>query len=102
MNDDDIVARINELADEEHKLERAHGGAAWSEEEAARLQKLEVALDQCWDLLRQRRARRNAGLDPDDADVRAWARSRATSSQDGRGLCLRRGAGAGSPWRPRR
>ena len=70
MDDDDIVARINQLADEEHELERAHGGAAWSEGEAARLQQLEVALDQCWDLLRQRRARRRAGLDPDSAGVR--------------------------------
>jgi len=70
MQDEDVVARINELADEEHRLERSHAGGGASEEEVARLQAIEVALDQCWDLLRQRRARRNAGLDPDDATPR--------------------------------
>lgn len=70
MDDKDIVRRIGELADEEHRLEGAHVGESVSEEESARLRQIEVALDQCWDLLRQRRARRNAGQDPDDATVR--------------------------------
>jgi hypothetical protein len=71
MDDVEIVRRISELADEEHQLERSHSGEGrLSEDEVARLQDLEVALDQCWDLLRQRRARRSAGLDPDDAAVR--------------------------------
>jgi len=70
MDDVDIVQRINALADEEHQLERAHAGASLSPEEQRRLKDVEVALDQCWDLLRQRRARRNAGQDPDAAEVR--------------------------------
>jgi hypothetical protein len=70
MDDAEIVRRINELAEEEHRLERAHEGEGLGDEELARLRAAEVALDQCWDLLRQRRARRNAGQDPDEAAVR--------------------------------
>jgi Protein of unknown function (DUF2630) len=70
MDDTDIVHRINELAEEEHGLERAHEGQELSSQEVERLHQIEVALDQCWDLLRQRRARRNAGQDPDDVEVR--------------------------------
>ena len=59
------------LVDEEHALERAHGdGNTLSKDEKARLRALEVQLDQLWDLLRQRRARRAAGLDPDEAETR--------------------------------
>jgi len=67
MDDLDIVHRISALADEEHALERSHGAQGVSEAELERLQAVEVALDQCWDLLRQRRARRNAGEDPAEA-----------------------------------
>lgn len=70
MNDTELLARISELAEEEHTLERAHSGTPLSEDELNRLHALEVALDQCWDLLRQRQARRDAGLDPDGASVR--------------------------------
>jgi hypothetical protein len=70
MDDTDIVRRINKLAEEEHGLERAHEGEELSGQDLERLHELEVALDQCWDLLRQRRARRNAGQDPDDVAVR--------------------------------
>lgn len=70
MGDAEIVKRIGELSDEEHKLEQGHALEPLGPEELGRLRSLEVALDQCWDLLRQRRARRNAGLDPDDATVR--------------------------------
>ena len=70
MVDDDVFARINHLVDEEHQLERDGTGRALTDEERAKLRQLEVALDQCWDLLRQRRARRNAGQDPDSAAVR--------------------------------
>ena len=70
MDDGEIVRRIGELADEEHRLESSHSGGVLSDEEQARLRDLEVALDQCWDLLRQRRARRHAGQDPDKAAVR--------------------------------
>lgn len=70
MDDEQIVHRIGELAEEERTLEAAHTGSSLSEEKAARLRSVEVALDQCWDLLRQRRARRNTGRNPDDAEVR--------------------------------
>lgn len=70
MDDKEIVRRIGELADEEHALERSHVGKGLADEELTRLQDLEVALDQCWDLLRQRRARRASGKDPDEAAVR--------------------------------
>jgi hypothetical protein len=70
-DDADIINRIDALVDEEHGLERAHGdGKSLTKEEKARLRELEVQLDQLWDLLRQRRARRAAGLDPDDAETR--------------------------------
>lgn len=70
MDDQEIVARIGHLASEERRLEESHSGDGLSEEEEEQLRSIEVALDQCWDLLRQRRARRNAGQDPDDAAVR--------------------------------
>jgi hypothetical protein len=70
MDDAEIVKRITELADEEHRLERAHVGEGLSADEADRMRAVEVALDQCWDLLRQRRARRHAGDEPDEAAVR--------------------------------
>ena len=71
MDDLEIVQRISKLAEEEHALERDHGVGQMSEEQAARLRSVEVALDQCWDLLRQRRARRATGQDPDEAEVRS-------------------------------
>ena len=67
MDDAEIAQRISELADEEHRLEHADEGEGLSDPEQERLQAIEVALDQCWDLLRQRRARRHAGQDPDTA-----------------------------------
>ena len=70
MDDAELVRRINELADEEHRLERSHAAQALSDDDRERLRGIEVALDQCWDLLRQRRARRSTGLDPDEAAVR--------------------------------
>jgi hypothetical protein len=70
VDDRDIVERISQLADEEHALERNHAAAGLGADDNARMEQLEVLLDQCWDLLRQRRARRHAGLDPDDATVR--------------------------------
>jgi hypothetical protein len=69
MDDRDIVGRIGQLADEEHRLERS-APSGLDDDQQARLREIEVALDQCWDLLRQRRARRAAGGDPDDAEVR--------------------------------
>ena len=71
MDDHDVVGRISELVAEEHRLERAHPGEPLGADEQRRVRELAVALDQCWDLLRQRRARRAAGTDPDAASVRA-------------------------------
>jgi hypothetical protein len=70
MDDQDLAQRIRDLADEEHRLERSHAGQALSGDERQRMRDIEVALDQCWDLLRQRRARRNVGENPDEAHVR--------------------------------
>lgn len=66
--DDDILQRIKVLVDEEHSLTKP--GEPPTDEEHERLRQLEVQLDQCWDLLRQRRARRDAGDDPNQAHVR--------------------------------
>jgi predicted transcriptional regulator len=71
MNDDELHRRIDELVAEEHRLERAHVGKALSESEQQRLNDLGVQLDRYWDLLRQRDARRRAGLDPDAAQERS-------------------------------
>jgi hypothetical protein len=71
MVDQPIFARINELADEEEELWRrasADSGLATADQE--RLEAIQVQLDQCYDLLHQRDARRSAGLDPDEAQVR--------------------------------
>jgi hypothetical protein len=70
MDDLEIVRRIGALADQEHELERSHAGEGLSDDDLARLHQIEVSLDQCWDLLRQRRARREAGQDPDNAQSR--------------------------------
>ena len=70
MDDAKVVERIEALAAEERRLEQSHVGEGLSSEETERLRSLEIALDQCWDLLRQRRARRSAGEDPDGAEVR--------------------------------
>jgi hypothetical protein len=70
MEDQSAIDRINELAREEHELFQRESSGQVTDAERERLRHLQVELDQCWDLLRQRRARRSAGLDPDDAMVR--------------------------------
>ena len=70
MDDRQLLDRIGDLVEEEHALERQATGDGLDEVQQARLHEVEIQLDQCWDLLRQRRARRNAGQDPDDASVR--------------------------------
>ena len=70
MDDEQVLDRINEIAHEEHALWEKEGRGETTESEQERLRELGVTLDQCWDLLHQRRARRSAGLDPDDASVR--------------------------------
>ena len=71
MDDEDLLQRINRLAAEEHRLHEVHVGGGLSDEERARLREVEVGLDVCWDLLRQRRALRNAGRDPSEATSRS-------------------------------
>ena len=70
MDDQDLIARIHGLVEEEHGLEQHAAGHGLTSDDAGRLRDLEVQLDQCWDLLRQRRARRDAGLDPESAEAR--------------------------------
>jgi hypothetical protein len=73
MSDDkSLFSRIDELVAEEHELRTKHAaGQIADEDERTRLQALEVELDQCWDLLRQRRAKREFGENPDDAQPRS-------------------------------
>lgn len=68
--DQPVIERINEIAHEEHQLWEREGRGEITEAERERLRELAVTLDQCWDLLHQRRARRAAGQDPDDTSVR--------------------------------
>jgi hypothetical protein len=67
LDDRQIIEQIGRLADEERRLEEAHAGEGLSVAERERLRELEGSLDRLWDLLRQRRARRHAGQDPDRA-----------------------------------
>src|SRR6187200_1758286 len=70
MADEDVLSSINELASEEHELFQKEARGEASDADRDRLKDLEVRLDQCWDLLHQRRARRSAGMDPNEAEVR--------------------------------
>ena len=65
--DQPVLGHITKLVEEEHKL---YSQEKLGQEDRTRLAKIEVELDQCWDLLRQRRARREFGQDPNDAQVR--------------------------------
>jgi hypothetical protein len=68
MDDKEIMAHINDLIQTEHKLrQQLAADELSSDEERERLRSAEEALDQCWDLLRQRRARREFGENPDEA-----------------------------------
>ncbi len=70
MDDSALLSRINELAHEEHELWGRESRQEISDQERKRLEELQVTLDQCWDLLHQRRARRAAGINPEGATVR--------------------------------
>ena len=74
MSDESIADRIERLVSEEHELrhreEADHKNAERLESDQDRLRAVEIELDRCWDLLRQRRALRDAGANPDDAHVR--------------------------------
>ena len=71
MDDKTVLSRIHTLVEEEHSLRaQVSAGTLSSEEERARLAQVEEALDQCWDLLRRRRAARDQGNDPDAEQAR--------------------------------
>lgn len=67
MDETDILSRIHSLVDEEHEL---RDSAEHTDETRARMNKLEADLDQLWDLLRQRRAKRQYDENPDEAELR--------------------------------
>ena len=73
-SDESIAARIERLVAEEHELRRQEQSDSQSEEaletDRERLRSVEIELDRCWDLLRQRRAREEFGHDPNEAQVR--------------------------------
>lgn len=70
MDDKSVIQQIDKLAREEHELfeRESHGKATGADQQ--RMQQLETLLDQCWDLLRQRSAKREFGQDPNEAKVR--------------------------------
>ena len=74
MSDESIAGRIERLVAEEHQLRDREQADAPDDDALAddreRLSQVEVELDRCWDLLRQRRALRDAGADPEQAEVR--------------------------------
>ena len=71
MDDKDILGHIDELIKTEHELrDRMAKGELSTEDERVQLRAAEEALDQCWDLLRQRRARREFGEDPSGSAAR--------------------------------
>ena len=71
MDDSQIHGAIEKMVAEEHELWHRETDGNANDADRRRLNALEVSLDQCWDLLRQRRALREAGRDPDDAQLRA-------------------------------
>jgi len=70
MDDQQVLDRIDKLVKEEEDLLHRHEGEGLDDDEHARLDELKVQLDKAWDYLRQRRALRRAGDDPDDASPR--------------------------------
>jgi hypothetical protein len=70
MTDEQVHGRIEELVAEEHELWKREEDGVASDEDRRRLEAVKVSLDQCWDLLRQRRALREAGFDPEVARAR--------------------------------
>ena len=68
MNDEDILTRIQALVEEEHSLREDTGDGQVPDR--ARLKQVEESLDQCWDLLRQRRAKKESGENPNEAEAR--------------------------------
>jgi len=71
MDDGQIHSSIEQLVAEEHELWQKEAAGKGHEKDRERLEQLKVQLDQYWDLLRQRRALRDGGFDPDQADERS-------------------------------
>ena len=71
MEDPQIHGAIDRMVAEEHELWQREAAGEATDSDRQRLDALRVSLDQCWDLLRQRRARREAGRNPDAAELRA-------------------------------
>ncbi len=71
MDDSDVLGRIDQLVAEEQELYEREGHGRLEPGDHQRLEEIRVSLDRCWDLLRQRRAKREFGLDPDDAEARS-------------------------------
>ncbi|MDT0309944.1 DUF2630 family protein [Streptomyces sp. DSM 44917] len=70
MNEKDILGQVDKLVAEERTLRERSVGTGLREDEQIRLTDVEARLDQCWDLLRQRRAREEFGANPDEATMR--------------------------------
>jgi hypothetical protein len=70
MDDDQIHDRIEKLVAEEHQLWEREAAGLGTDEDRRRAEAVRISLDQSWDLLRQRRAKRNANVDPDSASMR--------------------------------
>ena len=70
MNEEQIHGNIEKLVSEEHELWQRESSGVATDDDRRRLNAVKVMLDQCWDLLRQRRALAGAGLDPEAAEVR--------------------------------
>lgn len=70
MDDQQVIDRIDKLVQEEEALLHRHEGEGLDDDEHARLEELQVQLDKAYDYLRQRRALRHSGQDPDDASMR--------------------------------
>ena len=70
MDDQRVLDRIEQLVQEEESLLHRHQGEGLTDDEHARLEELQVQLDKAWDYLRQRRALRRSGEDPDEASMR--------------------------------
>lgn len=71
MDDDQIHGHIEQLVSEEHQLWNRESSGHATDDDRRRLEQVKVSLDQCWDLLRQRRALRDDGGNPADAQVRS-------------------------------
>ena len=97
MDEKDIMSQIHSLVDEEHKL---RDNAEHTDETRARMSKIETDLDQCWDLLRQRRAKRQYDENPDEAQVRPESTVESYLQEPVRSSVLGRALGRPAVLRP--